>query len=1468
MTKLFLSHSTQDDGLVRALRQALADLGQDVWIDSRQLYGGNPLESTIKQAIKNAAAYAVLVSPPALQSQWIGKELRHALKIQEQRSKEKFPVIPLCLDGSWLGAFASFFNEEPVCVPVSSAGGIEQTLHPILIALGKRLPTNLAATPQPKAEPLEELILELTDLGFSDPEPGGNGQANMRCASARARLTYEPATAGRRSVRSNRSWRLTAPSGPIEAEDLRWYLEQYAVWPSAIYHDRIDKLEKKLVTWGRSLYRTVLPTEYTANVLHAWARIGNRAGRRFSVLVDPTPEAGVSEEQERTTREAATLLLGLPWELLHDGKAFLFQGARPTRVRRRLPDTQAFDAPPAATPIRILLVSARPKDDACDYIDHRISALPLVGAMEKSGGRVTIEFLDPPTLPALSEALARAHEAQTPYHVVHFDGHGVYDRRVGLGGLCFEDPQDAGQLENRRHATVYTNDLGPLLRDYRIPLVFLEACRSAQAEQASESVAAELLKVGAASVVAMSHSVSVETAGRFVVAFYQALAAGKRVGDATLAGQRELKHNDFRGRIFGTGELRLQDWFVPVLFQDQDDPQLFFETPGDQTREDIAALQKVRLGALPEPPETGFVGRSRELLALERLLRRKPYAVIRGQGGEGKTALAVELARWLVFSRQIRRTAFVSVETHGHPDAVLDAIGHQLVGKEYSVAEHKDREQAILEIERALAEQPTLLILDNLESILPPPHLRAERPRILDEEAGRELQIILGLCRRLSDKGDARLVFTSREELPAPFAGAVNHRELHRLEREDAVKLVERALDRTGDAGSDTVEAQREAIERLVDIVRCHARTLALLAPGLQARGVEATRKSLVELMAEMERRFPGNREQSVFAGVELSLRRLSPQNQERVRVLGLFHGGVDLNVLVPMMEWDETDVGALAKELIRTGLATAGPYGHLSLHPALCPYLRRQLDTAEHAELTDRWIRAMQGHVGFLDQQQTEKIELAATLTRLELPNLFALLDRIREAGDAVATIELTTRLHSLLQMLDKPRLVEYMGQIRDAAAKALGTAWNHANFETRRTRIEQQLSGGHPQEALTGAQALLRRARTAGTTAYPEADYDLAMACFLLARVLRTTGSSEAALPSLDEAQKSFETIARDSDSKAAERMVSGCLAERGDCLLDLGRLDAAAAAYEESIGHAEKLGDKRDVAVRKSQLGTIRLQQHRYPETLAAYEAAREHFTRLDEPGTVATIWHQTGKAYQEAGRPEAAEDAYRQSLAIEVRLGNPARQADTLDQLGLLYSGPLDRLKEAVTSFKRAADSYVEVEDAAGESRARNNLGVTLRRLGSLDEARREIRRVIECKAQFGHTVEPWTAWAILADIETDAGNSAAAAQARSKAIDAYLAYRRDGGENHNDFGRLAHTVSRHLLAGDPPTAASLLQKQAARYQSAGYGGFISALRAIVAGSRDRGFAGAPDLDPVMAAEILFLLETLENTNRTV
>ena len=231
----------------------------------------------------------------------------------------------------------------------------------------------------------------------------------------------------------------------------------------------------------------------------------------------------------------------------------------------------------------------------------------------------------------------------------------------------------------------------------------------------------------------------------------------------------------------------MQDWFVPVLFQEELDPQLITRVPAEQVRAITRQQRTLALGNLPAEPGHTFVGRSRELLRAERLLEQVPYVVLRGEGGEGKTTLAAELARWLVATGRFRRAAFVSLENLADARPVLYALGDQLVPNFQSEARGDDT-RALQLVERALADRPTLLVLDNMESVLPPapgsPAAAAFEPEVLAR--------ILDLATRLGRIGRTRLIFTSREALPAPFER--NHVTIDRLDRPDAIALVGRVL--------------------------------------------------------------------------------------------------------------------------------------------------------------------------------------------------------------------------------------------------------------------------------------------------------------------------------------------------------------------------------------------------------------------------------------------------------------------------------------------------------------------------------------------------------------------------------------------------------------------------------------------------------------------------------------------------
>jgi hypothetical protein len=207
-----------------------------------------------------------------------------------------------------------------------------------------------------------------------------------------------------------------------------------------------------------------------------------------------------------------------------------------------------------------------------------------------------------------------------------------------------------------------------------------------------------------------------------------------------------------------------------------------------------------------------IIGRSRELLALQRLLLKDRWAVVRGQGGEGKTTVAAEFARWMVRSHQIRRAAFVSVEglEKNIVESVLDKLGAQLVKRDFSTRAdyHGEVDKAEQAVVRVLREQKTLVVVDNMESILLPPFVAEATPDALTEEAREELQELLALCERLLKVGETRLVFRSREALPAPFDASRHRRELHQLDTNDAVKPTNPELLIAGDSRSTVSGAE------------------------------------------------------------------------------------------------------------------------------------------------------------------------------------------------------------------------------------------------------------------------------------------------------------------------------------------------------------------------------------------------------------------------------------------------------------------------------------------------------------------------------------------------------------------------------------------------------------------------------------------------------------------------------------
>lgn len=1450
---IFISHTTKDDHIVKKLRETLELHNESTWVDSREARGGDHLVEIVEAAIREAKYFIVVLSIEALSSGWVQKELKLAQQIAEDRKAEGYRVISIILPGVPAGLLAPFFPKEPVHIFVEDGpAGLSQAMPRIFEALDKKLPEDWESTQIVQVEPVEELILKLTDPKIQE-------QDGIRRAVANAELTYHAADLSRNIV--SLRYRFTAPLGPVELGEIRWYIEKYYQWPTGVFKQRAEKTEIALSEWGKALYQAALSGESAREPLGEWSR--KTGSRRFSVQVDFEPVEGTPAEETALIREAASDLLALPWEIMHDGTGFLSQGGNPVRVRRRLPNRKTTISLRAKLPIRVLLLSPRPEVDEennpVGYLDHRISARAVVAAVENLGeDLVKLDILHPPTFPALQAALKQAKDEGDPYEIVHFDGHGVYDRSVGLGALCFEDPRDQEKLGQRLMKLVHATELAAELRAYGVPLIYLDACQTAQAKfDPNASVAAKLLEEGVASVVAMSHSVLVETARRFVEPFYKSLAEGKRVGDAMLAGQKALFNDAYRFDIMGAGKLHLQDWFVPVLYQEKEDAQLFTVKMGEAANRLAGTQRELKLGKLPPKPEHSFVGRSRMLLHVERLLEQASYAVIRGSGGMGKTALATELCRWLVRSKQFDRAAFVSVEPQNVQDVggVLDSIGQQLLPK-YTVAQYgNDLEAALQPIERALRDHRTLILIDNMESVLPD-HEGKNPAGVAD------VTELLTLCQQLLKASDTcRVLFTSRELLPQPFANPKNAVELGRLSETEAILLVERVMAQHDWEPPENDNATTpEEIAELVATVNRHPRALVLLAREV-ARGVRATTQTISALMAQLEASNPGNRENSLYASVALSLRRLPPEMQEQISPLAVFHGGGHIVNMANVLGIETADMGPIAQALIGTGMAEVQEYSYLRLDPALPAYLKLGQDPTQLAKWEALWTEAMKQLVHFLYQQSSKDSKMAYRLTLLELPNLMALLAHLEQqvaadVSEAEAVSGTVGKVEQLVESLNRPQALAKAVTLRERAA-ALIPEWGNARFENERLLIDRLLQQGQLQPAYEKAKALLEKAKVVGSEAYAGADYDLAMATNLLGRVLSDAGQAAPALDLFTEARHLFEAL-----GESGERMASVVLGREADCLKDLGRLEDAATIYEEMIKRAEKLEGFRQVAVGKGQLADVRRMQGRYTEALDAYIEARSLFEQQNEPDPVAGSWHQIGMAHRDAGQYEAAEAAYRRGLEIFTRINNRAGQALSLNQLGNLYDDQLNRPEEAVIFYRQAADIAVEQGDLAQEGLRRNNIAKTLLKLRRYEEARSEILRAIECNRQFGHAAEPWKTFDTLYGVETAIGNHTAARDAWIQARDAYVAYRKQGGYAQTPGGKLADQILASVQQNDPNEAIQFLTQVSKTEDTQSWLRVAAPkLLAILNGSCDLAIANDQALDYDDAAEVLFLMERL-------
>ncbi|HLK55487.1 MAG TPA: hypothetical protein VKU00_02930, partial [Chthonomonadaceae bacterium] len=139
-----------------------------------------------------------------------------------------------------------------------------------------------------------------------------------------------------------------------------------------------------------------------------------------------------------------------------------------------------------------------------------------------------------------------------------------------------------------------------------------------------------------------------------------------------------------------------------------------------------------------------------------------------------------------------------------------------------------------------------------------------------------------------------------------------------------------------------------------------------------------------------------------------------------------------------------------------------------------------------------------------------------------------------------------------------------------------------------------------------------------------------------------------------------------------------------------------------------------------------------------------------------------------------------------------------------------------------------------------------------------EARQELLRAIACDAPFGHSSQPWKAFDILHDLEREVGNTQASQQARQQAMQAYLSYRQDGGENMDQSRPLFEAVQEALATGQTEAlAAQLTPLLHAPNTPDRWKALFRVLLRLLAGERASDLADDPELTYLDAVEVMLL-----------
>jgi len=1128
-----------------------------------------------------------------------------------------------------------------------------------------------------------------------------------------------------------------------EQEDLRWYLEDFLQYPLAPAPEVAARIEARMAEVGVELFRALFHANDDTREL--WIKLRGRLnGARVEIVTEVQGAAAIPWELLRAPNTDTPLALS--------ARAFV-------RTHQQAVKHQEPVQTESGT-IRILLVICRPGGRS--DVPFRSVAIPLIkGLGEREREAFQLDVLRPPTFEQLGRVLRNAKSDGQPYHVVHFDGHGVYIKSSEKGSLAnilqglsalVLDGARSGQhgyllFENpaldENMQLVGGTPLGQLLFDADVSALVLNACRSAHAEpptkpedakadlhaqvRAFGSLAQEVIDAGVPGVVAMRYNVYVVTAAQFVFDLYASLAQGRTLGEAVTLGRKQLHAQPLRTIAYEP--IALQDWAVPVIYETA--PIALF--PQTQTTEEFTISIEAGESApargdidqkLPPHPDAGFFGRDETLLALDRAFDTQNIVLLHAYAGSGKTATAAEFARWYALTGGVEGPVlFTSFEQHKPLARVLADFERVFGGwlesqgvRFLALDEALRRNVALQVLERI----PVLWIWDNVEPV-------AGFPAGTDSAWSADEQLELANFLRATRETKAKFLLTSRRDERGWLGDLPARITMPSMPMQERVQLARALAEKHGRRLAD-VDDWRP----LLQFTRGNPLTITVLV-GQALRDGLRTKEQIKSFVAQLragEAKFEDEasegRTKSLGASLSYGFEHAFTETERKqLALLHFFQGFVDVDVLrvmgddptimqeqgdwhLPELRGLTSEAGiALLDRAAEIGLLTAHGGGYYSIHPALPWYFKslfEQYYEATKKEAARAFVEAM-GTLGnhYWWEYQGGNRDVITALTAEEA-NLLHARQLARTNGwwrCVISTMQGLDQLYAHTgRRAEWAQLVEEIVPDfvdPDTDVPLPGLEEEWSLVTEYRVRLAEEERQWEEAERLQRIRVDWNRQRAASALALPP--------------------------EALDGAQRNV------------IRSLAVSLHELGEIQRELGEPERV-TAYEESLALSEQIGEQALAAICAFNLG------HAYKDLPALrdlaqaerwYHRSLELREERDRQGQARCLGQLGNVSYErlldarDAKQPKeellrhlnAAVQFYQQALDLL-----PTNAVDDLavthNQLGLIYkdAGNLDR---ALTHYREAIRYFEAAGNIYGAARTRFNVALALRDAGRLPDA---------------------------------------------------------------------------------------------------------------------------------------------------